>query len=203
MLPAYLNSISDNVVDKGNKISFDLKCLCESRVFFLAKNKIVNDKNDPFDDYWKSFKVPIFSICSAIDKKTKKQYFYGTTFFGIRVGKFYDENLPINEEPRVVKVKCYKCGNEFTIFDSRYYGYDAIIDREHIRPTVDEELVYSWSKNQSEIKVEIYNDLDMQEFLEEFQPEYTIEDYSNAFTNIIVYQINKGKKKKAFEEETA
>lgn len=203
ILPDYLNEIADEVRETEHEVTFISKCLCGNKNFIIAKNRVENDENNPFDDYWNSRKVPIFSLCSAVDKKNGKEYTYGTTFFGIRVGKFYNEDIPEIDRTRILKIKCSECGKQFILFDSRYHGYDAISEKERLQIKSDKEYIFSWGRTSGEVKVKINNDLTLTEFLEEFKTSCVSKDYPNAFTNIIVYHIINGKKKKVFEEETA
>ena len=95
MVPNYLMVIADQIKERKNLTTFHLKCLCGCNTFLLAKSKNnENEQKNTFDNYWNSLKLPIFSLKEAIDKHNGERYVYGTTFFGIRLGKFYVKDLP-------------------------------------------------------------------------------------------------------------
>lgn len=200
MVPNYLLSIVDQVVSKKDSTTFHIKCKCGADTFLLAKNVNMENKRDnTFDNYWNSFKCPIFSLQDAVDKNGER-YVYGTTFFGIRVGKFYYKDLPHFNERKTVKAKCSQCKAEFVIFDNLHYGYNAIAENER-QSEPSEPVKYIWSKKPKEVVVVVRNSLSLDEFAEEFGRDS--EKYSNAFESIEIYTVDNGKKRTFFEEETA
>ena len=81
MVPNYLSSIADQILDKKNKTVFHIKCTCGCSSFLLAKNKQSEvDQKNPFDNYWNSFKLPIFSLQEAVDKKMVKNIYMELLF---------------------------------------------------------------------------------------------------------------------------
>ena len=202
MVPNYLAPVADRITEKKDATTFFIKCSCGCSVFLLAKSK--NEKNvkeNAFNSYWNSFKLPIFSWKDAVDKKTGERYLYGTTFFGIRLGKFYFKDFPDLNEYRIIKAKCCQCGKEFIVFDNRYYGYNALTENE-LQPENCEFIPkFSWTKTPKEIVVVVRNNLPYEEFRKEFGE--SREKYSNAFESIDIYTMSNGVKKLFFEEETA
>ena len=203
IIPDYLSQNAEKINERENCIDFCLKCQCGNKLFRLAKNTVDKEKND-FDKYWNSIKVPILSIGSKLDKN-KKKYYYGITFLGIHVGKYYDDELPIIDNTIIIKAKCSHCGKIFIVFDNRKYGYDAVVEKNKIpsNALIDDKFDFLWSKLSSDVLIKVENSLNVSDFLNEFGPLYTDVDYSNAFTNIIIYNVINGKKRKFFENETA
>lgn len=211
ILPDYLSLYAKDYVEKKNNISFKLKCTCGKENFTIYTNKKKYKNKDPFDNpfdnYWKSLKVPIFSIANKTEKKTGRTYWYGSTFFGIHVGKFYDDMRNKEDSEKninVIKLKCSNCGKEIIAFDNRLYGYDAVTE---IKPTEIHDLKYRIIKlqpdtNSTKIEIKVINDLSYNEFLECTQDNFNEKEYSNAFSTIIIYAITNNKRKKIFEEET-
>ena len=219
MVPSYLASIADQVTEKKGVTAFHLKCLCGHGKFLLAKSEnIENIKNNPFDNYWKSFKLPIFSLCKTVDENGE-EYVYGTTFFGNKKGKFYTKDMPVINDRRVIKAKCCHCGKEFTVFDSKCNGYDALADeadmaeaaqnapeiyaaqaaREAHMAEIEQEFI--WTEDPAEVSVEVCEALPYDDFREDFEDD--MEKYSNAFGDIDICTIINGKKKRYYNEETA
>ena len=125
---------------------------------------------------------------------------YGTTFFGIRIGKFYIKDLPKFNMRRIIKATCNQCGTQFIVFDSQYHGYNALTENEQqVVSEFASQFIYT--KNPKEVFIELRTDLSYDEFSDEFGE--NMEKYSNAFGNIEIYILTKGRKKKFFEEETS
>ena len=202
MVPSYLRMIADQIKERKEGTTFRLKCPCGCNTFLLAKSKNnEKEQKNSFDSYWNSFKFPVFSLKQAIDKHNGEKYIYGTTFFGIKLGKFYIKDLPVFNTRQIVKARCSQCGLEFVIFDSRYHGYNALTENK--QEIKDNELTIQlvWTKNPKEIVVDIRSTLSYEEFVEDFGED--IEKYSNAFESIDIYITTNGRKKSFFEEETA
>lgn len=199
MVPTYLLPIADRIIVKGDTTTFYLKCTCGGDAFLLAKSKKnENERDNEFDRYWDSFKLPIFSLKETTDKNGES-YIYGTTFFGIRLGKFYVKDLPRPNTRHIIKAKCCQCGSEFIIFDNLHHGYDAITEYERQADNYVPKFI--WTKNTTGVIVMVRNDLSYDEFSEEFGD--SMEKYANAFESIDIYTMINGRKKKFFEEETA
>lgn len=202
MVPNYLVSIADRIIVKKNATTFHIKCICGCGTFLLAKNKNdeIKQKNS-FDSYWSSFKCPIFSLKDAVDKQNGERYIYGTTFFGIRLGKFYFKDLPKFNVRQIIKARCCQCGEEFIIFDNQHYGYNALTKNEQQPKICEFTSKFIWTKNPQEIIVVVRNDLSYNEFSKEFGE--SMEKYSHSFESIEIYTMINGRKKRFFEEETA
>lgn len=202
ILPKYLFQYACDIIEKKQEVVFNIKCNCGHRHFLFGKNQDVNVTNNVFDDYWKSFSVPIFSIGSAIDHKNGKEYYYGSTFFGIRIGKFYKEDLPKLDCHNIIKVRCTNCGEEFIVFDNYLYGYDSL-DKRNKKIEILQEKDFLWNKKPFEMQIKILNDLTMEEFKETIEKNIETDEYSNLFSYIGVYKVINGRKTIYFEEETA
>lgn len=202
MVPNYLMEIADQIKERKDLTTFHLKCSCGCNAFLLAKSKNNgNEHKNSFDSYWDSLKLPIFSLKDAIDKRNGERYVYGTTFFGIRLGRFYVKDLPNFNIRQIIKARCSKCGKEFVIFDSHHHGYDVLTENKQEIENNELTVKLVWTKNPKEIIVDIRNSLSYEEFVEEFGE--SIEKYSNAFESIDIYTITNGRKKDFFGEETA
>ena len=199
MLPKYLLEFADRITEKEHFARFYLRCSCGKTEFFTLKSK--NEKADNvFDKYWDSKKIPILSINHNTDKNGEG-YWYGKTFFGIHIGKFYDKDIHhLPMQTNVLKVKCASCGREIDVFDEAANGYNAEIEKSN---AIDKHnnVEFVKSKDRSEIMVEIRYDISEAEFFEENKNAGL--DYSNAFSCISVHKVANGKKKRIFDEETA
>lgn len=88
------------------------------------------------------------------------------------------------------------------IYDSRHHGYNAIVVDKCFF-SMDKEYQYSLIQKKSmEVEIKLRYDLTYKEYCEEAGEKFS-KEFSNAFSNIEIYGIINGKKKKFFEEETA
>ena len=216
MLPVYLRDISYNCIKKKGTLVFNLKCTCGSNFFKIMKGKTHESKQqeEKWNNYWKKYRfVPIFELGDAIERKSGKRYIYGSTFFGIRVGKLYYEEIPFVKDLCVVKAVCTNCSKEFILFDNRKHGYDAlsdILDKQQF----DKAMVPFASEknlkfrnlcrgNECDITIAIQNDLSFDDFYETFGKNASDEDYSNAFSWIKIIATVGSKKHIILDEETS
>lgn len=200
-VPSYLKEISE--IEKKAKGSLFLKilCSCGYSEFFLLFNKASEAEGKASQTIekriasWKKMEV-------YTDPKTKTRYLVRRNFWGRIVDKINVEEIKAKESVRIFKVKCKKCGKEWILFDSRKYGYDAIMND---RQENNDDCPIQFSQLECfscQIRIRIINDLSYDEFVEE-KVNGTLEEFSNAYTSIEIFSVNRNKKKKVFEEETA
>lgn len=201
---------------KKDSLVFNLKCTCGNQKLKILKGKTIESKESTkkWNNYWRKYKfVPIFAFGDAIERKSGKRYIYGSTFFGIRVGKLYDEEISFVRDFCVVKAVCPNCSKEFILFDNRKHGYDAltdILDAQQFDkvgvPFADEKNLKfhnSCRGNECAITIAIRNDLPLEDFYEIFGKNASVENYSNAFSWIKIIAIVDGKKHIILDEETS
>lgn len=219
MLPVHLKELSYNCVQKKNTITFYLKCHCSNETFKIMKAKTNYGKfeKERWENYWKRYKMPIFSFNSATDKKSGKQYLYGKTLFGFRIGRYYTDIISAPNDFCIVKVKCSHCEREFIVFDSRKHGYDALADvfdtqnlsrhSEVDNPNYESKSTLIFrnlcQEKQCAIKITVQNNLSRDEFFETFGNDVLETSYSEAFSHIAMYSIVDGQSKKIFDMETS
>lgn len=216
ILPAYLKEIAYNCAHKKDSIIFDIKCNCGNKTFKIMKGKTNESKQaeETWNNYWKKFRfIPIFSFSDSIDRKNGKRFNYGSTFFGIRIGKIYEEDIHFVKDLSIVKAICPKCSKEFILFDNRKHGYDAlsdILDEQQFGkagvPFADEKNITfrnACRGNEGAITVAIRNDLPIDDFYETFGENAPDEDYSVAFSWIKIIAIVDGKKRTILDMETS
>ena len=102
-----------------------------------------------------------------------------------------------------ITVKCAQCGTEQVLFDSRFHGYDGIIQS----PTP-EELAYQPTMKQRRggpiaLQVKTEHTETPESILEIDRSDLAPTDWTNAFDWIIVYKMANGRRIKIFECETA
>ena len=181
----------------------------------MIKGKTYESKQreKKWNNYWEKYRfVPIFSFCDAIERKSGKRYWYGCTFFGIRVGKYYQEISDYVKDLCVVKAICPNCSKEFTLFDNREHGYDAltdILDEQQfgqIMPLADEKNLKFRNVCQGKegtITIAIQNNLSPDDFYETFGENASDEVYSIAFSWIKIIAIVDNKKHIILDAETS
>lgn len=216
ILPVYLRELSYDCIQKKNSLVFNLKCTCGNQKLKILKGKTNDSKQseEKWEDYWKKYRfLPIFSFADATERKSGKGYIYGNTFWGIRVGKLYFEDVPFVKDLCVVKVACPDCSKEFILFDNRKHGYDAlsdILDEQQFGKAM---VPFASEKNlkfrtlcrgnECDITITIQNDLSSDDFYETFGKNASDEDYSIAFSRIKIIAITGNKKHTILDEETS
>lgn len=220
LLPIHLKGIAENCVYKNHSIIFDIKCSCGNNLFEIKKARTNHGKEEEkkWNQYWRKFRfLPIFSFNGTTEKKSGRYYTYGSTWFGIPVGKYYLDGRDFIDYC-IVKAICPSCGKEHILLDSRKNGYDALAEyydsKEFAekngtkKSNTEDENAFSFRKlgrnvNPFAVKIKIINDLDLNEFYETFGSNASEEEYSNAFARIVIYSVLDGKNKPIFEMETS
>jgi len=216
ILPAYLREFSYNRIQKSDSLVFNIKCTCGNQKLKILKGKTNESKKAEliWDNYWKKYRfVPIFSFGDATERKSGKKYTYGNTFFGIRVGKLYNEEISYAKDLCVVKAVCPNCSKEIILFDNRKHGYDALsdmldkqsFDKENIPFANENSLIFHNQNrgNECAITIAIRNNLSSDDFYETFGSNASDEDYSIAFSWIKIISIVGSKKHIILDEETS
>ena len=200
-IPTHLTKFANPIVKNIHKAIFGIKCCCGNTCFMLTKSK-THHNGKIADDYYDSLKVPVFSVHSAIDKKSGKRYFYGKTFFGIHVGKHFAEDFGTMGDIEVVEIECLNCKTHFVIFDSRYHGYDALAEQ-HCDPSAENNILLEKKVIVSDIIIKLRYDLSDAELRTVFGAECSEKDLTEAYGSIIIDGIVDEKKQRLSERETA
>lgn len=215
ILPTYLKELAHNCERKKNTVTFLLKCTCGNESFEVKKGKTNYDKEseERWKNYWRKYRfLPIFSFTLTVDRKSGKRYWYGGTLFGIRVGRYYVEDLHMVKDISIMKIKCPCCGKEHIIFDNRKHGYDALTDLVELQegrtviPFADESDLKFRRLCKSKpcaIRVTVQNDLPTEDFYDTFGSDASEEVYSHAFSWIAISSVIDGKTRTIFDMETS
>ena len=199
IIPDYLREFASKVEKGTQTVSFMVNCKCQSTKFYLLENvETIEERTEreEFEKLLKKYDGKTYSDKNGnIILSTK-----GILGFGKKKIQLQKDSIPF--QIRVIKAKCSDCGREILLFDNRKYGYDAIVEPHQ---NARQELKFlEESRNEKAVGIfmKIWNDLSYEEFIEEKRGG-TVEEYSNAYSNIEIYTIYGGKKKKVFEKETA
>ena len=104
----------------------------------------------------------------------------------------------------VIKSKCIKCEKEYLLFDSRMHGYDGMTNEKDQAAIEYEPHFKLKCKEAVSLEVKVENDESLEKFQDNTDLGFTEEQFSDAFSWIIIYRINNnGKKAKIFDWETA
>lgn len=215
-IPKHIRMLAYNHTQKKDAVLFHLRCTCGNDTFQVAKGQSAAGKraNAEWEHYWKKYKwIPIFSFCSATEQKSGKQYIYGRSFLGIRIGKFYTDELH-GKDFFLIKIACAKCQKEHVIFDSRVHGYDALAEREDAKryasrsafktPEKEKISFRSLCKGQvCALKMMIRYSVPREELLDAFGVNMTEDTYANAFSWIEICAVIDGKEHLVWNFETA
>lgn len=200
VIPSYINKIAVNAKMRGNCVYFDLKCACGCENFFVLQNKPTPEnieKQTKLEELFKKYKGSCYS--------DKNGNFVLTTFgfLGLFKRKYI---LPKSEFPKfieIIKAKCVNCNEEFIIFDSSKYGYDGVIEPENNSHSQFEYELINTTDKASKISLKVCYDLTYGEFLENVGNNFSHEQYSNAFSDINIYEVSDAKCRKIYYLETA
>ena len=205
-IPAYLQRYAANPQAKNNLTMFDLRCQCGHDLFFALRRAETKEEKrlvKPYYDY-------LDLVFSGPRRVTRDED--GTArHWHTENDEWVEDNYP--EKPffafiDVFHVVCASCGNEITVFDTRYHGYDALYcdtltaEAAAYKPTF--RRTGNRDSSPMKIAVKLEHDESLEEFRESTGTDATHEEYADAFTWIWVYAIDQnGRKKKIFESETA
>lgn len=203
-IPIYLKECTEIKKKTDDSIVMKVLCNCGCSTFYLLENLLDVEEENIIKTYEKRF-VSWKNIENYTDPITNIRYLVTRN----RFGKIFDK-IPISEisdikRTHIIKVVCAKCSKEKVIYDNRHHGYNAIVTGNHFFSSNKEyqyRLIQVQGKTVMEVEIKIRNDLSYDEYYNEVEGNF-INDFSNAFSNIEIYGIIKGKKKKIFEEETA
>ncbi len=200
-IPIYLKHCTRIKKELENAIILQVSCNCGCSRFFIFKNILDTEEEHAISAYENRL-CTWGNIESYTDSVTKNRYLVKKNIFGKIPDKIPISEIRDMKRTQIIKVKCIECGEEIIIYDSRYYGYNAIMIDKH-DSSVNKEYQYVLiSKKAMEVEIKIRNELTYKEFCEE-TGKSSINEYANAFSEIEIYEIKDGKKKKIFEEETA
>lgn len=190
--PKYIEKILSVTKERHGELECDVVCECGSGHFITYKNVITRSEDES------AYEI----ACNAFNKKYRRirfgnengiTYLYGMKgLFGETIlEKFEYRQLDATE---IIKVKCAACGKEYILFDSRFYGYDALIsERENKYDGITYDFAPSVWKNDKDgiatIAVKIQNDDSLEEFIENAY-ETDEETYSNSFGWIVIKALN-------------
>ncbi len=212
LLPPQLKDIAIDVVQDKQTVHCQIKCLCGCETFSVYKS--VHEET-PFEAYEKSLKLPIFTLDGRIDKNGRR-YTIWRTFFGIPIGKRYDDELFLPNGTicysDIIKIRCTECGHEYIIFDGDKHGYDALTTViKNLSNAINfqndyEKQKYKTLRKCCGVEVAIRNDNSYEEIEEIFKVHnlpLTYEQYVNAFSWFTVCAVVDGKARVIFDMETS
>lgn len=200
-VPIYLKECTKIRKIQEDTIILQVVCKCGCSVFYLLENVLDVEENNIIKTYEKRFSK-WGHIENYTDPITQIRYLVARNTFGRIVDKIPVSEIQDIRRTYIIKVECGECGNQSVIYDSRYYGYDAIVKKEQLSIAHKEYQYRLLHKNSMEVEIKIRNDLTYGEYCEEVE-ESSAKEFSNAFSSIEIYGIKDGKKKKYFEKETA
>jgi len=114
------------------------------------------------------------------------------------------DNFSSESARELLKAQCSACQAEYVIYDSSLYGYDGMtFDKESYEVKYDPRLRQK-SKKPLKLLITVENDATLEEFKSNTGLDFSMDEYSNSFSWIVVHGIDENqKKKKIFETETA
>ena len=199
-----LRNIAYEPCEKQNTVSFKIKCDCGCKQFYLYKRILDNKDRKDKEQYETLLKK--YNGSSYSDKEGNlwlcSKSFWGFKRKKIKLTRSEFKEL-ISYDRKIIKVRCVSCEKEHILFDSKYNGYDAVVDLLEEKSDIEKKLLFKlFSKDVVSCEIILRNTVGYEEFMEEFKGVGTFEMYTNAFSDIKIIAIKDGKKKTVFTAET-
>ncbi len=209
-VPFYLSELADNITEKKNLTSFTLKCSCGCEKFVVYQNYETADERKASKPYYDALSDLVkggISCSMTIDKDGTRHHWKTVFSKGIITKKeVFLPPKPIHCFCTVFRIMCAECEAEYTLFDSRYNGYDGKFCDENTQEICDYtpamRTMKFWGEASTKLKVTVENE-PYSEFCENTGITCSQEDYSEGFGWITVHALNSsGKKRKILDLET-
>ena len=123
-IPEYLSGFASGKKQNGSRVSFQLKCPCGCELFSVVRNSRTPEEKRLEREYEENLPDIGWHTIYGDRDADGKLYSYIKKFF------FFKKRIDFPPSPafmdvNVIKATCSQCKKEFTVFDSRYHGYDA------------------------------------------------------------------------------
>lgn len=210
-VPHYLKNNSENIIEKDQYTKFDFACDCRNKTFYLSKNTFSKEEKNaikPYVDFLTAWYTSHLPKKTAEDENGITHYFMQSNYPNREWIELIMPECPSFVSVAVIKAKCSCCGREFTLFDSRFHGYDGKYCKENSKEEIKYIPTMKQVRNKTNTPVQLSFKIESIETYEEFASEMeenvSFEDYTDAFSWIWIYSIGEnGKKRIVFEMETA
>lgn len=217
-VPSYLSNIAYDISFSKETTTFNLKCECGCYMFDIYESYLTKEEKELCKPYRDAIEYSILggpringAHCSMCTKDENGVIHHWILLTEDKNGP--KEEVIIPPEPACatvysIKVKCSKCGKEYIIFDNRFHGYDGLFGSETSEETKNYTPQYKQKKRRDnapvKVQIKVENVLTLEVFRDSTGIECSYEDYTNAYSWIIVYTIDGfGKKRKIIDYETA
>lgn len=209
-IPNYLKEIAYNESRKNEFTTFKIKCKCGCCQFHVYESYLDRKEKELCKPYFDALEYSVtggcFSNCTKDENGVIHHWIYFTHSHNGPKEEVIIPPKPICASINVIKVKCFECGNEYVIYDSRFNGYsgkfcDRSIEEKEYVPH------FRLKKRRDDLPVEICISVEHDNSQEDFEKATGIsceyKDFTDAFTWIVIYSIDcNNKKRKLFEYET-
>ncbi|MBQ4601844.1 MAG: hypothetical protein IJB24_03190 [Clostridia bacterium] len=201
-VPEYLKQYASENKQKGNSLSFKLKCTCGCESFTIFEKDYTDNEKQLITQY--ENKIPdtgSHPIYGGIDSD-------GNPYSYIKILGIFKKHIEFPQPPGfmwidVIKAVCSHCQSEIVLFDNRCYGYDGM--------TVDNEVEKNYichfrqrDNTSYGIWITVENEPSLEEFNEMMNQQCSLEFYSNSYSRIRIHGFDEnGKKKLLYGFETA
>lgn len=180
--PDYLKQYATAQKQKGNRLSFKIKCTCGCETFTVYEKDYTDEEKQLISEYESKIpKIGMHTIYGGVDADGKPYSYIKR--FGIFKQYIKFPPIPVFMDFEIVKAVCSQCKKDVVLFDSRYYGYDGITsdnaEAKNYIPRFKEKdhKIYN-------IVINIWNMLSLEEFNNELNANCSLEEYSNSFGGI-------------------
>lgn len=210
-VPNYLKEITYSEQGEREFTSFDLKCKCGSTLFDIYENYLTKEEKELCKPYYDALDYSITggysSFCTKDEEGEIHHWINLTHDINGPKEEVIIPPVPICAHIHSIKVKCSKCGKEYIVYDSRFHGYNGKFCSESNNEERNYIPHYKKRKRRDNMPIQVHiiveHDLSIESFKENTDIDCSYEDYTEAFTWLVIYTIDsQGKKRKIADLET-
>lgn len=201
-IPPYLQQHATFLKGNDTEVRFSISCTCGNPRLEVWQNCLSEAEQAEaaiFEKACKKLACGPWGATSIPDENGHLHHWKFLTPFGMKGLKkeIILPPAPIGSLIGVIQCKCPQCGKEFTLFDSRYHGYDAVFN-----PPSQDTLQYlpqfRLLRRSCHLEASVTNDS------VEYLDDNHFENYANGFDWINIFAVSeKGKRTTIFGWETA
>lgn len=202
-LPNCLHDIAFDESNKNNFTTFRIRCKCGCLRFNIYESYLNKEEKKLCKPYYDALDYSIrggcFSNCTIDENGIMHHWIYLTQSRDGPKEEVFIPPKPICAAIKVIKVKCSECGREYVIYDSRISGYSGKCCNNYSKEEKEYNPHFRLKKRRDNLPVEICIKVEHDTY-EEFEKitgislEY--DDYTDAFTWIVIYSIDSADRKR-------
>ena len=190
-VPDYLRKHATDISIKDKYVDFRFACACGNKTFSVSENCLSPEEETqmiPLEKACKKLACGMWGAATTVDDEGKQHHWKLLTPFGLKGWKkeIILPPWPLGAQISIVKCKCLSCGQEHTLFDSRYHGYDGICG-EKSRELLEYAPRFRCVRKSCQLLIRVFND--------PAEQKSDLESVADGFDAISVYAASETGKK--------